>query len=1029
MEIRPKPGHGSRAIAIGILLALVAAAFLTPTSAAPAAASTGEHNVLEDGFEVANPAALWTITDANASAGDDHWAASTYRFSDGAQSMWAAGYGSHDDYVTVLSEGFEEGALPDGWSTWDDDPSYGEDYWGPSTARAAGGSYSLWCAQVGDNEASQDGKGDAAALDLPTNAQLGLYDNYMSSTVEAPVDLAGFTSATFTFSYWLDSESGYDYFYPMYFAYSSWFVLETFDGYGGGWLQASYDIPVYATAVGFLFEADEYVNAVGAFVDDIVVTGKLVTNNTAARMYDNGMDTTMWRSVSLTGYESAHVTASLWLETGGYGDFLELRYRQGSTWQTAQTFSGDTNGWQLMNIEIPVNSNAIAFRFVSDEAGRLEGAYVDDVAVTGFVSPLDCQATVSALAGTESTTVFAYQVDVTGGLRPLRWTWTFGDGSTSSLMAPTKLFTQAATVPASVVVFDSLGQSCSVNAPSVTVSHDMSLLSIEPASATVSEGEAVSFAAFDARGHSMDWEWSVEPSGCGQLSLDGTQAVFQAGEDAGGLTCAVAARLGTHVVSAPVTIEHDVSAPYIVPAQVDVAEGSTVQFALRDTYGQPLGGEWAASCGRLVAAPDGVTAMYTATSTGGNACSVTATVQGHDVQAVAHVVHDVSTLDVAPATRRAVEGGAVEYTVKDAMGHGVVAAWSVSPEACGGFSIGEASRTTFTVSPNAGGMLCTLTARVGERAMGAQLAVDHDVATGKILPGGAELAIGQSLVFAATDARGHPMSVGWSVTPSSCGALDTSTGTQSKLEVSLDAKGLLCTVTASTDAFALRAQVQVVEGPPAAITVAVPRLTAGGSVLARSTVTDQAGNVLDGRDVSWETTCAQVSPATGQEATVAAAPTAGGTTCAVTARLGSLTRTVQVPVGYAGPFSVTVTAERTALSPGDQTTLTARVVDANGNLVPADTVSWSAPCGSIQGTGETVTYTATAAADGLSCAVEATALVGDASTTGAATIEVATAGDMGLYAVVGAVAAAAAVGLAALALYARRRRGPRVGAP
>jgi hypothetical protein len=239
------------------------------------------------------------------------------------------------------------------------------------------------------------------------------------------------------------------------------------------------------------------------------------------------------------------------------------------------------------------------------------------------------------------------------------------------------------------------------------------------------------------------------------------------------------------------------------------------------------------------------------------------------------------------------------------------------------------------------------------------------------------------------------------------------------LETADDAGGTVCTVSQSSGSLRLHATVAVDHGSAAEVGVQVGSVVAGGTVQATASLSDTAGHALDAAAVAWATTCAAVAPAQGERATVSAASGSGGSTCAVTATVGDLSRAVEIAVGYAGPFSVRVEPNAITLGPGESVTFTATVLDVEGNEVPGQEIDWVAPCGTIVGTGATVTYTPGPDMGAGECTVQATATVGGTTASGSAALGVASGSDMIM---VGAGAAGAAAAGAVAFLLLRRRK-------
>lgn len=113
------------------------------------ASNMWDTKIFEEDFEHIFPGS-WIVGDSNASSGEDYWGDTSYRSYGGSWSAWAADVGSKAFTDTVFEEDFE-GTTPSSWVVGDSDSSEGEDYWGVSSYRSHNGSKSLWAAQVGQD--------------------------------------------------------------------------------------------------------------------------------------------------------------------------------------------------------------------------------------------------------------------------------------------------------------------------------------------------------------------------------------------------------------------------------------------------------------------------------------------------------------------------------------------------------------------------------------------------------------------------------------------------------------------------------------------------------------------------------------------------------------------------------------------------------------------------------------------------------------------------------------------------------------
>jgi LEA14-like dessication related protein len=112
-------------------------------------------------------------------------------------------------------------------------------------------------------------------VDTP-NSDTHTYDDNMDAYMYRSVNLSGYGSATPSYWYWLDSQSGYDKLYVIYYEGGSWHFVDEHSGNSGGWQSSSVSIPISASYVGFHFHSDASIHAYeGAYVDDIVLSANV----------------------------------------------------------------------------------------------------------------------------------------------------------------------------------------------------------------------------------------------------------------------------------------------------------------------------------------------------------------------------------------------------------------------------------------------------------------------------------------------------------------------------------------------------------------------------------------------------------------------------------------------------------------------------------------------------------------------------------------------------------------------------------
>jgi PKD repeat protein len=146
---------------------------------------------------------------------------------------------------------------------------------------------------------------------------------------------------------------------------------------------------------------------------------------------------------------------------------------------------------------------------VTDSQGRTFVA----AASVEVVEPLSLSAETASRSEGDAPVAVSFSVTQTGGFGPFTFAWTFGDGGSSSLAAPTHVFTLAGSYNVSVQVIDSLGESSSLSeqiriAPTLTVS-------VSASSASIGMGARLYVNASVSGGTGSDsFNWTGLPTGC-----------------------------------------------------------------------------------------------------------------------------------------------------------------------------------------------------------------------------------------------------------------------------------------------------------------------------------------------------------------------------------------------------------------------------------------------------------------------------------------------------------------------------------
>ena len=178
-----------------------------------------------------------------------------------------------DDWVTIVSEGFE-GVFPGPWRVLDSNGTdYGEYYWAKRDCLPYSGSYSGWAVGGGANGASL-----TCGSNYPNDAY--------SWMIYGPFSLADATAADFSYKLWIYSQYSdgvyYDYVTRAASIDGSQFYGWRTAGNSSGWIDKVLDLTDVPTLgdvtgqpevwVALIFRSDSSVNyAAGAYVDDVVL--------------------------------------------------------------------------------------------------------------------------------------------------------------------------------------------------------------------------------------------------------------------------------------------------------------------------------------------------------------------------------------------------------------------------------------------------------------------------------------------------------------------------------------------------------------------------------------------------------------------------------------------------------------------------------------------------------------------------------------------------------------------------------------
>jgi C1A family cysteine protease len=111
-------------------------------------------------------------------------------------------------------------------------------------------------------------------------------------------------------------------------------------------------------------------------------------SDVSGQYYDNYMDAFMVRDVDLSAYDLATLNYTYWIDSESCCDRLYAGCFV-SSWSWVQSHAGNSTGWVSDSIEVPPTATKVGFRFYSDYSITREGAYVDDVVLTGCIYAAD----------------------------------------------------------------------------------------------------------------------------------------------------------------------------------------------------------------------------------------------------------------------------------------------------------------------------------------------------------------------------------------------------------------------------------------------------------------------------------------------------------------------------------------------------------------------------------------------------------------------------------------------------------------
>ena len=415
---------------------------------------------------------------------------------------------------------------------------------------------------------------------------------------------------------------------------------------------------------------------------------------------------------------------------------------------------------------------------------------------------------------------------------------------------------------------------------------------------------------------------------------------------ASGLVTGVAQGVATIVAtsegatgSATVTIAPDpVAAVDVTPSSWSLIVGQTFQLAAtpKSATGQPL-------TGRTVTWSSGSPALASVSSTGvvtahspGNAVII-ASVEGKQGSATIQVrAVPVASVTVSPSTASLTAGQAITLTATTLDANGItlvgrIVGWTSSDNAVATVSatgvVTGVSTGSATISASSEGQTGTATVTVGV----------VPVASVMVSPTQSNVAAGQTTQLTATpmDASNQVLT-GRTVTWSSASpGVASVSGTGQVTGVSIGS----AVISATIDGVVGSATVTVVQAPAASVTVApaTASIAVGASSTLTATARDASGTVIAGAPISWSSSDPAVATVSSSGVVTGVAP--GSVT--ITAASGSASGTAAVSVTPPPIAKIVLTPSSPRVDEGQTLQLTATAYDANNNVIPGVTFTWT----------------------------------------------------------------------------------------
>jgi uncharacterized protein YjdB len=391
--------------------------------------------------------------------------------------------------------------------------------------------------------------------------------------------------------------------------------------------------------------------------------------------------------------------------------------------------------------------------------------------------------------------------------------------------------------------------------------------------------------------------------------------------------------------SAAITVNpRPVSAVILSPGQVNVFTGQSVQLnaLVTDDRGQVL-------TGRPINYSSSNTAIATVSSAGlvtgvtPGTVTITATSESSNGTATVTVAPEpVASVSITPVSPSVIIGQTVQLTAiaKNASGtvlNGRTVSWSSGAP---GLATVSSLGVVTGIATGMAVIIATIDGTQGSALVTVRL---PPVASVTISPASTGTIVGQTVALSVTtrDAAGNVLTgrvVGWS-------SSDNTVATVSSAGVVTGISVGSATITATSEGQTGTATITVSLVPVASVSVtpSPANLMVGQTLQLSATPRDAGGTVLTGRTVTWTTGDAAVASVSSSGVVTAVSPGNTQVTATIDGVPGSVSTTVTaVPVA-----NVVVSPNTATVVVGQNVTLSATALDANGNPLAGRVITWT----------------------------------------------------------------------------------------